>query len=48
MILGVDLGRELRFDQHISHQTSFWVFAVRIVSNFLDKLGIMFLYKAQV
>ncbi|XP_050733849.1 uncharacterized protein LOC127007175 [Eriocheir sinensis] len=50
-ILGVDLDRGLRFDRHLkhaAHQASLRVSALRRVANFLDKRGIMLLYKAQV
>ena len=50
-ILGVDLDRELRFDRHlrhVAHQASLRVSALRRVASFLDKRGIMLLYKSQV
>ena len=50
-ILGVDLDRELRFDRHLKHVVhlaSLRVSALRRVAYFLDKRGIMLLYKAQV
>lgn len=47
----MDLDRELRFDRHlkhVAHQATLRVSALRRVANFLDKRGIMLLYKAQV
>lgn len=47
----MDLARELRFDRHlkhVAHQATLRVSALRRVDNFLDKRGIMLLYKAQV
>ncbi|KAK3864427.1 hypothetical protein Pcinc_029892, partial [Petrolisthes cinctipes] len=49
-ILGVTFDAELRFDKHIhhiSHQASLRVSALRRVAGFLDKRGLMTLYKAQ-
>ncbi|KAK3896262.1 hypothetical protein Pcinc_000066, partial [Petrolisthes cinctipes] len=49
-ILGVTFDAELRFDKHIhhiAHQASLRVSALRRVAGFLDKRGLMTLYKAQ-
>ncbi|KAK3865355.1 hypothetical protein Pcinc_029030 [Petrolisthes cinctipes] len=50
-ILGVTFDVVLRFDKHIhhiAHQASLRVSALRRVAGFLDKRGLMTLYKAQV
>ncbi|KAK3889544.1 hypothetical protein Pcinc_006453 [Petrolisthes cinctipes] len=50
-ILGVTFDAELRFDKHIhhiAHQASLRVSALHRVAGFLDKRGLMTLYKAQV
>ena len=50
-ILGVDLDRELRFDHHlknVAHRASLRVSALRRVASFLDRRGILLLYKAQI
>lgn len=48
-ILGVDPDRDLRFHRrlkHVAHQASLLASALRRVTAFLDKRGIILLYKA--
>ena len=50
-ILGVDVDKELRFNQHIkkvAHLASLRVSALRRVAKFLDRRGLLLLYKAQI
>ncbi|KAG0710727.1 putative RNA-directed DNA polymerase from transposon X-element [Chionoecetes opilio] len=49
-VLGVEVGRELRFEGHIKHiaHKAYRVSALRRVASFLDRGGKLLLYKAQI
>ena len=50
-ILGVEVDRELRFDEHVKHiakKASHRVSALRRMAGFLDREGRLLLYKAQI